>query len=210
MWHGSYILLAQLRKLNNDVSRQIALIDQKGTVILTSPDGITANGFDPDVINFNGYGFKDGAKPDSYNFDIVISDPVTFYDQMKAVGTGQNLRRTLKGLLPITLQLGTCTDESILVIPKSGPTFMEPLYSTAMADKTLYKLTKASDGTDKPITTCTKDDTNKGFTLVPTTALTTGVDYILSMVGPATLEAADIGTSEQGYEAVPVIVNIPD
>jgi len=210
MFRGSFQLLAQFRKLNNDTSCKVAFVDQRGNVMLTSGDGVTASGFSIMTLNFNTFTYKSGSEPDSFLCDITLASPQEYNDNQYFVGTGTNLVQTLMGLLPIKIQLdATSTKSALKVILSTSATNLEPIYGTELSGtgKNLWKITKVSDGTDAPITSVAKDDTNDWFTVTPTSALSINTDYELKLVAPATLEAAGVGSDEQGYESIPLIIS---
>ena len=210
MYEGSYQLFQELRKLN-DASMLIAFLDQRGTVILTSPDGVTANGFTPSVMDFNGYSFKDGSNPDKYFLTVGITEPGEFYDRMAAVGTGLSLKDILKGILPVrfTYGAGTSTLSVLYMMLKSGDVNFGKLFHTELSDDALFSLTKQSDGAAQALTSVAVNSTTGLATITITAPLTADTNYVLELVGPADLEAADIGTVECGFESIPYIINIP-
>lgn len=213
MWHGGHLLFQQLRKLNNDTSRTVILIDQVGNYILTSGDLLTAQGFAFNTMSFEGYKFKDGSKPDSWDVHMVLSSPQEFYDNLHVIPSGMNLQYLLKGLIQVRLSIEAASVvASLKVIARTadGSTYMMDVYESELEDETLWLLTKDSDGSDVALTSVTHDDAIHGFTVVPTAPLTLDANYTLTWVGPAALAVAGIGgPPENGYEALPVTVMIP-
>ena len=202
MWHGSFVLLGQLRKLNNDTSRKIALVDQKGRVLLSSADGVTAYGFDPSVLNFGNYTLKDGSKPDTFTFDFVITDPEQWYTNMKVIDTGQDLRQTLKGLLPVTLSEESTSAKTALVVKAvCGATNWGLTYHTEIVEGN-FTITKDSDGSVKTLTSVTVNSTTGIITITPSSPLSATTYYTLSGCLPSALVVDGIGDDTLGYEFV--------
>lgn len=203
---GAMCLLKNLRKFNG-ADLKVLFVDEENVIYGVKTDSGGLKGFATDFVYTQPFKLTDGSKDNEYMIQVVQSKPEE-WDNFGAYYAGFDVEETVRGLIELQL-VETSVSSGYAIVEVDTACDMANVYSTFgadLADKSLWKVTKVSDGSDVAITSVAINAATSGYKI---TFTGTGA-HLIELQSPKVLALAGIGGApSNGFLTTQLSVTMP-